>query len=140
MAGSLFQAHESAGDSAYVTRVNQDVSWRLDANPMVTGVEENEPTGATFSDGDSSVNGLLGNKAVKTRNGFLFFTQKPRTGEGPTTRASSAAPEAGALPNLNCIVPAKLAVDSLETGIIFIEHDPAWKLLVTLDFSRIACT
>jgi len=34
----------------------------------------------------------------------------------PTTRAASAAPEAGALPNLNCIVPSNLRPPEHKTG------------------------
>ena len=37
---------------------------------------DNEPTGVHFSDGDSSIAGLIGGKIPNTRQGRLFFTQQ----------------------------------------------------------------
>ena len=42
----------------------------------VVGEEDNEPTGLTYSDGDSSVGGLLGRQVPSPRDGRLFFTQQ----------------------------------------------------------------
>ena len=38
--------------------------------------EDNEPTGLLYSDGDSSVKGLLGRQAPNVHDGRLFFTQQ----------------------------------------------------------------
>ncbi len=38
--------------------------------------EDNEPTGLHFSDGDSSILGLIGRNAPNPRIGRLFFTQQ----------------------------------------------------------------
>jgi hypothetical protein len=38
--------------------------------------EDNEPTGIHYSDGDSTINGLLGRKVPKLQDGRLFFTQQ----------------------------------------------------------------
>ena len=38
--------------------------------------EDNEPTGLHYSDGDSSVKGLLGRQAPNVHDGRLFFTQQ----------------------------------------------------------------
>jgi hypothetical protein len=48
----------------------------LGRDRLSTGVEDNEPTGLHFSDGDSSVQGLVGTKPVKTGEGLLFFTMQ----------------------------------------------------------------
>jgi len=47
----------------------------LGRDRLATG-EDNEPTGLHFSDGDSSLNGLLGTKSISSRDGFLFFTRQ----------------------------------------------------------------
>jgi hypothetical protein len=38
--------------------------------------EDNEPTGLHYSDGDSSLEGLLGRPAANPADGRLFFTQQ----------------------------------------------------------------
>ncbi|MEP6822901.1 MAG: hypothetical protein ABI946_11180, partial [Chthoniobacterales bacterium] len=38
--------------------------------------EDNEPTGVHFSDGDSSIAGLIGAKIPNPRKGRLFLTQQ----------------------------------------------------------------
>jgi hypothetical protein len=43
---------------------------------LSAGVEDNEPTGLHFSDGDSSIGGLLGTKEIPAKDGLLFFTQQ----------------------------------------------------------------
>jgi len=40
------------------------------------GVEDNEPTGLLFSDGDSSVGGLIGTRKINPSDGLLFFTMQ----------------------------------------------------------------
>jgi hypothetical protein len=42
----------------------------------VPGEEDNEPTGLHMSEGDSSINGLIGTKTFKTDRARLFFTQQ----------------------------------------------------------------
>ncbi|HEY3663184.1 MAG TPA: alkaline phosphatase PhoX [Chthoniobacterales bacterium] len=42
----------------------------------VLGKEDNEPTGAHFSDGDASVLGLIGRNVPNARTGRFFFTQQ----------------------------------------------------------------
>ena len=42
----------------------------------VPGQEDNEPTGLHMSEGDSSINGLIGTKTFKTDRARLFFTQQ----------------------------------------------------------------
>jgi hypothetical protein len=52
------------------------VALGLDKLAAPVGQEDNEPTGLHFSDGDSSVKGLVGTKAAKHEDGLLFFTQQ----------------------------------------------------------------
>ncbi len=42
----------------------------------VSGEEENEPTGVHMSEGDSSINGLIGTRTFRTGRARLFFTQQ----------------------------------------------------------------
>jgi hypothetical protein len=42
----------------------------------VLGEEDNEPTGLHMSEGDSSINGLIGTNTFKTDRARLFFTQQ----------------------------------------------------------------
>jgi len=42
----------------------------------VPGEEDNEPTGLHMSEGDSSINGLIGTKVFKKGRARLFFTQQ----------------------------------------------------------------
>jgi Bacterial protein of unknown function (DUF839) len=46
----------------------------LDASP--SGAEDNEPTGLHFSEGASSIKGLIGTKPLKPDSSRLFFTQQ----------------------------------------------------------------
>jgi hypothetical protein len=60
---------------------NQNIVYRfvalgLDRVAGVTGEEDNEPTGLHMSEGDSSINGLIGTKTLKTDRARLFFTQQ----------------------------------------------------------------
>ena len=52
------------------------VALGLDRMAGVTGEEDNEPTGLLMSEGDSSINGLIGTKTFKTDRARLFFTQQ----------------------------------------------------------------
>jgi len=52
------------------------VALGLDRLAGVPGEEDNEPTGAFMSDGDSTVNGLLGTRELRTDRARLFFTQQ----------------------------------------------------------------
>src|SRR5437773_8724501 len=52
------------------------VALGLDRVAGVTGEEDNEPTGLLMSEGDSSINGLIGTKTFKTDRARLFFTQQ----------------------------------------------------------------
>jgi hypothetical protein len=83
---------EDRGDTLHDQLDTLDSIWAYDvtlANPGarfvalgqdmlagVTGQEDNEPTGAHFSDGDSSVLGLVGRNVPNPRTGRLFFTQQ----------------------------------------------------------------
>src|SRR6266403_5613921 len=52
------------------------VALGLDRVAAVPGEEDNEPTGLHMSEGDSSINGLIGTKTFKTDRARLFFTQQ----------------------------------------------------------------
>jgi secreted PhoX family phosphatase len=84
-------ATEDRGDSLHAQINTLDSVWAFNVNPpfqsavrflalgrdrLATGVEDNEPTGLHYSDGDSSVGGLLGTKEIQAQNGLLFFTQQ----------------------------------------------------------------
>jgi hypothetical protein len=56
-----------AGASARLVALGQDI---------MAISEDNEPTGLHFSDGDSSIVGLVGRNAPNPRTGRLFFTQQ----------------------------------------------------------------
>src|SRR5437667_2378307 len=56
--------------------VSRVVALGLDRVAGVTGEEDNEPTGLQMSEGDSSINGLIGTKTFKTERARLFFTQQ----------------------------------------------------------------
>jgi len=83
-------AAEDRGDTLHLQLNAFDSIWAFDVghNPaaparllalgrdrLATG-EDNEPTGLHFSDGDSSLFGLIGNRPIGTRPGLLFFTQQ----------------------------------------------------------------
>jgi Bacterial protein of unknown function (DUF839) len=84
-------AAEDRGDTLHDQLNTLDSVWAFNINPpfqtaprlvalgrdrLSAGVEDNEPTGLTYSDGDSSVGGLLGSKEIPAQNGLLFFTQQ----------------------------------------------------------------
>ncbi len=89
---STLLAAEDRGDTLHDQLDTLDSIWAYDvslANPSarfvalgqdmlagVTGEEDNEPTGVHFSDGDSSVLGLIGRNVPNARTGHLFFTQQ----------------------------------------------------------------
>jgi hypothetical protein len=52
------------------------VALGLDTVAGVPGEEDNEPTGLHMSEGDSSLNGLIGTKVFKKGRARLFFTQQ----------------------------------------------------------------
>lgn len=52
------------------------VALGLDTVAGVPGEEDNEPTGLHMSEGDSSINGLIGTKVFKKDRVRLFFTQQ----------------------------------------------------------------
>jgi hypothetical protein len=52
------------------------VALGLDRLAGVIGEEDNEPTGLHMSEGDTSINGLIGTKNFKTDRARLFFTQQ----------------------------------------------------------------
>jgi hypothetical protein len=52
------------------------VALGLDTVAGVPGEEDNEPTGIHMSEGDSSINGLIGTKVFKKGRARLFFTQQ----------------------------------------------------------------
>src|SRR6266567_4765549 len=56
--------------------VTRFVALGLDEVAGVPGEEDNEPTGLHMSEGDSSINGLIGTKTFKTDRAGLFFTQQ----------------------------------------------------------------
>lgn len=84
-------ATEDRGDTLHTQLNTLDSIWAFDVRApfqpaarlvalgrdrLSAGVEDNEPTGLHFSDGDSSVRGLLGTKEIQPRDGLLFFTQQ----------------------------------------------------------------
>jgi hypothetical protein len=52
------------------------VALGLDTVAGVPGEEDNEPTGLHMSEGDSSINGLIGTKVFKKGRARLFFTEQ----------------------------------------------------------------
>ena len=56
--------------------VSRFVALGLDRLAGVIGEEDNEPTGLHMSEGDTSINGLIGTKNFKTDRARLFFTQQ----------------------------------------------------------------
>jgi len=52
------------------------VALGLDRLAGVPGEEDNEPTGIHMSEGDASINGLIGTKTFKTDQARLFFTEQ----------------------------------------------------------------
>jgi secreted PhoX family phosphatase len=65
----------------YKQRPNQNIVSRfvalgLDRLAGVPGEEDNEPTGLEMSEGDSSIDGLIGTKTFRTDRARLFFTQQ----------------------------------------------------------------
>lgn len=82
---------EDRGDTLHGQLNAFDSIWAFNVNPpfqtavrlvalgrdrLAAGVEDNEPTGVTFSDGDSSISGLLGSMEIPSKDGLLFFTQQ----------------------------------------------------------------
>jgi hypothetical protein len=55
--------------------VSRFVALGQDILAGVPGEEDNEPTGLHMSEGDSTVNGLIGNKVFNKDWARLFFTQ-----------------------------------------------------------------
>jgi hypothetical protein len=56
--------------------VTRFVALGQDTVAGVPGEEDNEPTGLHMSEGDSSINGLIGTKVFKKGRARLFFTQQ----------------------------------------------------------------
>jgi secreted PhoX family phosphatase len=52
------------------------IALGLDRVAGVVGEEDNEPTGLHMSEGDASINGLIGTKTFKKDRARLFFTQQ----------------------------------------------------------------
>jgi hypothetical protein len=52
------------------------IALGLDGLAGVAGEEDNEPTGLHLSEGDVSINGLIGTKTFKKDRARLFFTQQ----------------------------------------------------------------
>jgi len=48
----------------------------LGRDRLSAGVEDNEPTGLHYSDGDSSIGGLPGSQKLKAKDALLFFTMQ----------------------------------------------------------------
>jgi len=73
-------------DSIWAYRINRQHPERtfavrflalgLDQLAGVPGEEDNEPTGVHMSEGDSSINGLIGRNVFRTDRAKLFFTQQ----------------------------------------------------------------
>ncbi len=73
-------------DSIWAYKVNQQhpersiatrfVALGLDTIAGVVGEEDNEPTGLHMSEGDSTIQGLIGRKVFKKNRARLFFTQQ----------------------------------------------------------------
>jgi len=73
-------------DSIWAYKLNQQhpersiaarfVALGQDTIAGVVGEEDNEPTGLHMSEGDSSINGLIGTKTFKSDRARLFFTQQ----------------------------------------------------------------
>ena len=73
-------------DSIWAYKLNQQhpersiatrfVALGQDTIAGVVGEEDNEPTGLHMSEGDSSINGLIGTKVFKKGRARLFFTQQ----------------------------------------------------------------
>ena len=87
--GTTLLAAEDRGDLLHDQLDKLDSIWAYDvtlANPVARFValgqdrmaidEDNEPTGTHFSDGDSSILGLIGRNLPNQRTGRLFFTQQ----------------------------------------------------------------
>lgn len=55
---------------------NQSARFVALGQDRMTSDEDNEPTGLHFSDGDSTVQGLLGRRVPSREDGRLFFTQQ----------------------------------------------------------------
>jgi hypothetical protein len=81
-------AAEDRGDTLHTQLNKLDSVWAYDVNQptrlarlvalgqdRMATAEDNEPTGVHFSDGDTSVKGLLGGKNPK-EDGLLFFSQQ----------------------------------------------------------------
>ena len=56
--------------------VSRFVALGLDRLAGLPGEEDNEPTGLEMSEGDSSIDGLIGTKTFRTDRARLFFTQQ----------------------------------------------------------------
>lgn len=84
-------AAEDRGDTLHAQLNKFDSIWAFDVsekNPLpaarllalgrdrLANGEDNEPTGLTFSNGDSSLPGIYGAKQIHPRDGLLFFTQQ----------------------------------------------------------------
>jgi hypothetical protein len=48
----------------------------LGLDPVAATDEDNEPTGLHMSEGESTINGLIGTKTFKKNRARLFFTQQ----------------------------------------------------------------
>ncbi len=83
-------AAEDRGDTLHDQLDKLDSIWAYDVNAIggagsrflalgqdrMAIDEDNEPTGVHFSDGDSSIAGLIGGRIPNPRQGRLFFTQQ----------------------------------------------------------------
>ena len=65
-------------DSVWAYDVRHGSSARLLALGLdrMAADEDNEPTGLHMSEGDSSINGLIGRKEFNSNRALLFFTQQ----------------------------------------------------------------
>ncbi|MBI3868430.1 MAG: DUF839 domain-containing protein [Verrucomicrobia bacterium] len=83
---------EDRGDGLHDQLNKLDSIWAIDVSKRPTsaparlvalgrdrfaaGVEDNEPTGLHYSDGDSTIKGLLGARELRCNEAMLFFTQQ----------------------------------------------------------------
>ena len=88
---TVLLAGEDRGDTLHAQLNKFDSIWAFDVSktPATSSArllalgrdamaitEDNEPTGVHYSDGDSTLKGLMGTKQVNTKDGLLFFTQQ----------------------------------------------------------------
>lgn len=88
---NVLLATEDRGDGLHAQLNTLDSIWAFDVSRcpvsaarlvavgrdrFSAGFEDNEPTGLHYSDGDSSVKGLIGTREIRCSSGILFFTHQ----------------------------------------------------------------